>query len=150
MKVVIGADHRGFALKEVIKAYLLQKGISVEDVGASRENPLDDYPDFAYPAALAVAKGGALGVLLCGSGMGMDIVANKVRGARATIVKSPEEAKYARDHDDVNIMTLAADELTEDEATAIVEVFLATPFSGEESHVRRLQKLRAIEERHLQ
>lgn len=150
MKVVIGADHRGFALKEALRSYLEQHGHIVEDVGASQENLLDDYPDFAYPAALAVAKGDALGVLLCGSGMGMDIVANKVKGIRATIAKSAQDAAYAREHDDVNVMTLAADELDEATMQAIVDTFLATPFSRAERHVRRLEKLREIEGRHLQ
>lgn len=147
MKVVLGADHRGFALKEDLKVFLTAQGHAVEDVGAHVLDKDDDYPDFAYAAALLVAQGKAeRGILLCGSGMGMDIVANKVRGVRATIVRNTAEAQYARDHDDVNVITLAADSLGGDAARAAILTFIETPFSEAERHAQRLEKLRAIED----
>jgi len=146
MNIAIGADHRGFALKEKLKSFLESHGHIVVDVGAHTYAESDDYTDFAYAAARAVADATAeRGILLCGSGMGMDIVANKVKGVRATIAMSESEAWYARDHDDVNVITLAADHLDEVTAQAIVAAFLETPFSGEEWHARRIDKLRAIE-----
>lgn len=147
MKVVVAADHRGFALKEDLRTYLAAQGHQIKDVGAFHHDPSDDYPDLAYPGALLIAKDpAALGVFVCGSGMGMDIVANKVKGVRATVVRSPEDARYARMHDDVNVATLAADDLDPDRAREVVDAFLSTAFSGEPRHARRLEKLRKIEE----
>lgn len=146
MQIILGADHRGFELKEKIKTALLGRGHEVKDVGAHTYDVDDDYPDFAAEAAHIVAQEtGSFGVLLCGSGMGMDMVANKVKGIRATIVRTKEEAVYARDHDDVNVMTLAADHISENEAVEIVETFVSTNFSGEAKHERRLNKLKQIE-----
>ena len=108
MKIFIGADHRGYPLKEALEAYLLEKGHTIEDKGAFELNPTDDYPDFAYPVAKAVAEDpSARGILLCGSGMGMDVVANKVRGVRATVGYSKDAIHHARAHDDINVITLA-------------------------------------------
>ena len=146
MNVILAADHRGFELKEKLKAALSAQGISVEDSGAYARDPDDDYPDLADAGAKKVAaEAGSFGVFVCGSGMGMDIVANKTKGIRATIVRNEEEAKYARDHDDVNVITLAADALDENAALGIVQVFLETPFSMEEKHRRRVAKLLEIE-----
>ena len=146
MRVVFAADHRGLALKEALKASLAILGHEVDDAGAFKPLPDDDYPDFAYLGATKVAADEkSLGVFLCGSGMGMDIVANKVKGIRATIVRTPDEAKYAREHDDVNVISLAADSLTAEIANEIVATFLGTSFSPLERHVRRVEKIRAIE-----
>lgn len=146
MKIVLAADHRGFALKEGLALFLKAEGHTVEDVGAHEHTAGDDYTDFAYAGALLVASDPSLrGIFFCGSGMGMDIVANKVKGIRAVIVKSVEEAQYARTHDDVNVITFAADHTDDDEVRAIVKTFLDTPFSTEERHVRRVQKIRDIE-----
>jgi len=147
MKIALGADHRGFALKEDLKVFLVAQGHEVEDVGAHVLDTEDDYPDFAYAVALLVGeKKAERGILLCGSGMGMDIVANKVRGVRATIIRNTEEAQYARDHDDVNVITFAADKIDADTARTIATAFLDTPFSAEERHARRLEKLSVIED----
>jgi len=147
MKIALGADHRGFALKEELKLFLEARGHAVEDVGSHTLDMDDDYPDFAYAAACLVGEGKAeRGILLCGSGMGMDMVANKVRGVRATIVRNTQEARYARDHDDVNVITLAADSVGADTAREIIETFLTTAFSKEERHMRRVEKLRIIED----
>jgi len=146
MKLAIAADHRGYALKEDLKLFLEAEGHTVEDVGAHIVDKNDDYPDFAYAAALLVSAGKAeRAILLCGSGVGMDITANKVPGVRASVIATAEAAVLAREHDDLNAIALAADELDEDAVRAVVEAFLRTPFPGEERHVRRIEKIRAIE-----
>jgi len=147
MKIFIGADHRGFSLKEDIKSYLLSKSDEVIDMGTHELDLNDDYPDFAYPVAQEVMKDPAnsRGILICGSAMGMDVVANKVRGMRATVAYSKFSAQHARQNDDILVITLAADVLKEREAQDIVDAFLTTPFSGEERHIRRLQKIAEIE-----
>ena len=149
MKVFLGADHRGFELKEKLKEWLKDHGYAVEDLGAHELKPEDDYPDFAFAVAEKVAEDpvGNRGVLLCGSGAGMDIAANKVRGIRATVVWSRESAEHARSHDDVNAVSLAADWTSPEQAGEIVRAFLDTPFSGEERHVRRLKKIGEVEEK---
>src|SRR3989344_2491374 len=148
MKLYLGADHRGFVLKEALKRALMQNGYDVEDVGAFAQDSNDDYPDFAYAAAKKVAEdpNERKGVLICGSAMGMDVVANKVKGIRATVAYSKESAAHARTNDDINIITLAGDVLSFDEAVKITDVFLKTPFSNEERHLRRLEKITKIEE----
>lgn len=146
-KVFIGADHRGFSDKEALKRHLVETGHEVVDQGAHELNPSDDYPDFAYPVAKAVAtEPGSFGILLCGSGMGMDVVANKVRGVRATVGYSKDAIVHARSHDDINVLTLAADELEHDELFAYADAFLRTERDPAERHLRRLQKIQAIED----
>ena len=148
MKVFIGADHRGFKLKESLKEHLLSRGVEVGDGGAFSLDPEDDYPDFAYRVARAVAKEpGTFGILLCGSGMGMDVVANKVRGIRATVGYSKESIVHARTNDDINVLTLPADALNASQAATLVNLFLATAFDGAERSRRRLAKVEAVEER---
>ncbi len=148
MKVFIGADHRGFKLKESIKEHLLQRGFEVGDGGALTLDPEDDYPDFAYRVARAIAREpGSFGILLCASGVGMDVVANKVRGVRATVGYSRESIMHARSHDDINVLALHADNLSDTQAMALVNLFLATPFDGAERNRRRAAKVAAVEER---
>lgn len=150
MRIVLAADHRGFKLKEDLEIFLKALGHEVEDVGAHDLDPNDDYPDFGYPAAQMVAAvPGSKGILICGSGMGMDIVANKVKGIRATVAYSKDGAVHGASHDGVNVITLAADILEEDEARDIVLAFLATPLMREEKYVRRIQKIATIEDQHL-
>jgi ribose 5-phosphate isomerase B len=147
VKIFIGADHRGFALKQALYKHLIGHGHEVTDVGAHGLNTKDDYPDFALKVAQGVAQhAGSYGILLCGSGMGMDVVANKVRGVRATVGYSADSITHARSHDDINVLTLAADVLAPHDAEAFVELFLITPFGGDERNVRRLKKIAAIEE----
>ena len=147
MKVFLGADHRGLELKEKLKEWLKEKGYSVEDMGAHHLDVNDDYPDFAFAVAGKVAEnpGEHRGILICGSGAGMDMAANKIRGARATVVWNAESAGYVRFHDDVNIISIAADWIKPDTAAETVRMFLDTPFSGEERHVRRLGKIKEVE-----
>lgn len=147
--IYLGADHRGFALKEELKKHFLREGRKAEDAGAYTHELNDDYPDFAYAVAVKIAENPEKnrGILICGSGMGMDVVANKVRGVRATVGYSYGAAMHARTNDDVNVITLAADELNFNDAKEIIDAFLTTDFSGEERHVRRLKKIEEIEER---
>lgn len=148
MKIYIGADHRGFELKAELKNFLDEKGYDVEDVGAFEYDKDDDYPDFALAVAEKVSKdGSARGILLCGSGTGMDTVANKVKGIRATLASSAQVARAARNDDDVNVISLPADFLNVDETRDIVEVFLKTPFEAAERHARRLQKIAELEKK---
>ncbi|MBI5400420.1 ribose 5-phosphate isomerase B [Candidatus Saganbacteria bacterium] len=141
MKVAIGSDHAGFKLKEIIIAFLKRKGYDLKDFGASSEAAVD-YPDYAYPVAEAVARGEFdRGILLCGSGVGMCITANKVRGIRAVLVQDTYTAKQSRCHGDCNILCLGGRKLTKAKATKIVAVWLKTEFSGDERHLRRISKI---------
>ena len=148
MKIYIGADHRGFELKKELKKFLIEKGYEVEDAGAFKYDKDDDYPDFAEAVAEKVSKDdSARGILLCGSGTGMDAAANKVRGVRATLAFSKEITRAARNDDDVNVISLPADFLKSQEAEEIAEIFLKTPFEAAERRVRRLQKIAEIEKK---
>jgi ribose 5-phosphate isomerase B len=141
MKIAIGSDHAGFKLKEQIKTYLKNKGIGIKDFGTTSEESCD-YPDFAYPAAKAVAGGKFdRGILICGSGVGMTIVANKVAGIRAVNAYDIEIAKQSRLHGDCNVLCLAGRKMKREKALKIVDVWLKTPFSNEERHLRRLRKI---------
>jgi ribose 5-phosphate isomerase B len=142
MTIYIGADHRGFVLKERIKGFLAGAGHAVHDCGAFSYDKADDYPDFAKVVAEGVTgEAGARGVLLCGFGNGMMIAANKARGIRAALAATAEQARAARTDEDANVLVLAADYLGEEAACEITEAFLSTPFLGEERHVRRIGKI---------
>ena len=146
MKVVIAADHRGFALKEKLKKHLLSCGFSVADGGAFVEDDGDDYPDFAYRAAREVSHASEdRGIFICGSGTGMQIAANKMPGIRAAAGSSKDAVVRARQEEDVNVLALAADTTNESLAFALANLFLSTPFSGDERHRRRIAKIQAIE-----
>ncbi len=147
MKIYIGADHGGFSLKEDIKTYLLSKGHAVVDMGAHALDLGDDYPEFAYAVAEEVAKNTQedRGILICRSGAGMDIVANKVKGIRATAVYSIASAVHAREDDNVTVIALAGDVLKIREACEIVDAFLSSRFKNEERYSRRLQEIADIE-----
>ncbi len=143
----IGADHRGFELKEKLKEWLKDRGLLVEDLGAHTLEPEDDYPDFALAVARKVFENpdSDRGILFCGSGHGMDIVANKIKGIRAALGFNVAVAKQSREHEDANILVLAADWVTPDEAGEVVKTFLETKFSGEERNRRRIKKVEMIE-----
>ncbi|MCX8006554.1 MAG: ribose 5-phosphate isomerase B [Coriobacteriia bacterium] len=144
MRIVVGSDHAGFALKEHVKSYLQRSGHHVYDVGTDSEESAD-YPDYALEAARMVAsKDADFGVLVCGTGLGMAIAANKVRGVRAVQVMDPELAEMARRHNDANVLTLAGRYTDPATAERIVDAFLATPFEGGR-HERRVGKIGAIE-----
>jgi len=144
MKIAIGADHAGFELKEKIKARLKQQGIEVQDQGTASAESVD-YPDFARKVGASVAgKKADLGVLVCGSGIGMAIAANKVSGIRAANVSTEYEAEKSREHNDANVVTIGSRILDEAKAFSIVDIFLKTPFAGGR-HQQRVDKIAAIE-----
>ena len=146
--IYLGSDHGGFEFKEEIKKYLLEKGIQVEDIGASSLNPEDDYPDFIIPVASKVASNsGSLGIILGRSGNGEAIAANKVKGIRAALCLNEEMAKKAKEHNNANILSLGGDYISVEEAKKVVQAFLDTPFPGDERHVRRIKKIEDIENR---
>ncbi len=145
MKVALAADHRGHAMKEKITALLQEAGHEVFDMGTSSAKSCD-YPDIGYRAAKAVA-GGTMdrGILVCGTGIGMSIVANKVAGIRAAVCNDELTAQISRRHNDSNVLCLAADVLGEDVARRIVRGWLETEFEGGGRHTRRVGKIAAIE-----
>lgn len=139
MRIHIGSDHAGLEFKNRIVEHLKNKGHDVVDHGPHTFDPLDDYPVFCIPAAEAVAKEpGSFGIVLGGSGNGEQMVANKVKGVRAALVWSKEIAKLAREHNDANVISLGGRMHDEVFCLELVDTFLATPFSGDERHVRRI------------
>lgn len=144
MRIYIGCDHAGFELKEALLPFLRMQGHEVEDFGAHSLDALDDYPDFISPAAEAVAKDpNSRGIVFGGSGQGEAICANRVNGVRAIVYYGGpfDIAVLSREHNDANILSLGARFVEEDEAKEVVRVWLETPFSSEERHVRRIKKL---------
>lgn len=147
--IFLGADHRGFDLKEKLKKHLLDEGFEVTDLGNDHLDPEDDYVIFAHKVADAVVNDPKnLGIILCGSGAGVDMVANKVEGIRSALVFDVQRALQAREHEDANVLSLPADTLDEERAFEITKTFLTTDFSGEERHVRRLDEMKKVEEEH--
>ncbi|HSE49780.1 MAG TPA: ribose 5-phosphate isomerase B [Terriglobales bacterium] len=149
MKIAIGADHAGYELKEKIKQRLAQQGVQVEDQGTV-SNESVDYPDFARKVGEKVAgKQADFGLLVCGSGIGMAIAANKVPGVRAANVSSEQEAQLSREHNDANVLAIGARILDESKAWSIVDKWLHTPFAGGR-HQRRVDKISEIEREEMQ
>jgi ribose 5-phosphate isomerase B len=150
MRIHIATDHAGLEFSTGLQAHLASAGHEVIDHGPSRYDPLDDYPAFCINAALGVVKDQAagvpsLGVIFGGSGNGEQMAANKVAGARAALVWNVPTAKLAREHNDANLISIGARQHTIEEATLLIDTFLATPFSGEERHVRRIAQLAEFE-----
>jgi ribose 5-phosphate isomerase B len=144
MRIAVGSDHAGFALKERVRPILERAGHEVVDVGTDSEESTD-YPVYASQAARLVAGGDAdRAVLCCGSGVGVSIVANKVDGVRAVNAHDPEEAEMSRRHNDANVLALAGRRLEEGDAGEIIERFLATEFEGGR-HDRRVDQIAAVE-----
>ena len=147
MLIYIGADHRGFQLKESLKKILKEQNYEIIDVGNVEYNEADDYPDFARLVARAVSQDPAnrRGIVICGSGIGVDMVANKFDGARSALVNNVEQAILSRKDDNANILALAADFINEESAEEILIAWLKEPFSGEEKYKRRIEKISEIE-----
>jgi ribose 5-phosphate isomerase B len=146
MRVHLGSDHAGLEAKQALAASLTDLGHDVVNHGPYEYDALDDYPPFCLATAAAVvADPGSLGVVLGGSGNGEQIAANKVDGVRAALVWSEEIAQLAREHNDANVMSLGARMHSEGELLRFVEAFLATPFSGDDRHVRRIGQLTEYE-----
>jgi ribose 5-phosphate isomerase B len=144
VRIAIGSDHRGFALKEAFKELLAELGHEWVDFGCQSEESVD-YPDIAQPLAKAVAAGEyQRGILICGSGVGMSIAANKVKGVRAALCENSFTARLARRHSDANVLCLGAWCIGQGLAEEIVRVFLSEDFEGGR-HARRLEKIRAME-----
>lgn len=147
MVIYLGADHRGFRLKELLKSYVHNQGYEVFDLGANRYDEKDDYPDFAAIVARKVSVDPELsrGILVCGSGVGVDVAANKFKNVRCALALSTDQIYSARHDDDVNVLALAADYTSDEDAKKIAEIFLATKFGREEKYQRRLGKISDIE-----
>jgi len=147
MKVALGADHAGFELKECIKAHLLKLRYDVLDLGTKSIEPVD-YPDFAEAVGLAVRDGRAQrGILVCGSGVGASVAANKIRGVRAGLCHDYYSAHQGVEHDDMNVLVLGGRIIGEAVALELISAFLQARFTAEERHQRRLEKVLAIENR---
>ena len=148
MRVVVASDHAGFELKESLRPYIEGLGHPVVDAGPSSYQPGDDYPDYAEALALAVKGHQAdRGVLICGSGVGASVAANKVTGIRAAVCHDTYSAHQGVEHDDMNVLVVGSRVIGVELARELVRVFLLARFSGEERHVRRLAKVQAIEAR---
>ncbi|MEX1014314.1 MAG: RpiB/LacA/LacB family sugar-phosphate isomerase [Candidatus Paceibacterota bacterium] len=147
MTIYIGSDHRGFQLKKHIKNFLSEKGYEVFDVGNEVYNENDDYVDFAAKLAknISVESDKSKGILICGSGVGVDVVANKFPNVRSALVQSTNQAYDSRNDDDTNILSLSANYINEKDAEKIVMTWIETPFSNEERHRRRIQKILDLE-----
>ena len=146
MKIFIGSDHAGFALKGLLAEYLRGRGFEVEDKGPFSYDEADDYPDFTVPVARAVAEdASARGIIIGGSGQGEAIAANRIKGVRTTVYYGGniQVLHTARDHNDANVLSLGARFMSEDEAKEAVMLWLETPFSGAERHIRRINKIDA-------
>jgi len=145
--IYLGADHRGFKLKDTVKKYLLAGNIAFEDLGAITYDEGDDYVDFAIAVSEKVAGDPCehKGILMCGSGHGMDMVANKFPAVRAALCVSKEQAIQSREHEDANILILPSDMVDEIHAKDIVDAWLIAKFSKGERHKRRLGKLKDVE-----
>ncbi len=148
MTIHIGADHRGFELKERIKKSLAAEGYEVSDAGAVVKNENDDYTDFAATVAERVSRNEqtSRGILICGSGAGMVVMANKFRRVRASIGFSNDQVFDARHDDDVNVLVLASNFTEYEPALAMIKIFLQTPFSNEDRYQRRLDKIARLED----
>ncbi|RKY39814.1 MAG: ribose 5-phosphate isomerase B [Candidatus Omnitrophota bacterium] len=146
MRIAIGSDHRGYLLKKYLKQRLREEGYVVYDFGTNSQDPCD-YPQIAFPLSLAVRKGDfERGILICATGIGMSIAANKVKGIRAALCLSPETARLSREHNDANILILGGMLLKKENAEHICKVWLDSDFLNER-HSRRLRQIEEFEER---
>lgn len=147
MKIFLGSDHAGFYLKQKVFAYLSKRKYDVEDEGNKQLDPYDDYPQFAFAVATQVLGStdeDPRGILLCGSGQGICIAANRVRGIRASVCWNEEVARETRNDNDSNVLCIPARFIEEDQVLRIIDIWLDTEFSGAERHVRRLREVEDI------
>ena len=144
--IYLAADHRGFKLKEKIKQWLSQWGYEYEDMGAFELDLTDDYPVYAKRVAESMVESEDRGILVCGSGVGVDEVANKFDGIRSGLAINKEQIYAARNDDNINVLALASDFTSEEEAKEIIKTFLDTEFADEERFNRRLKEVGEIEE----
>lgn len=147
MKIAIGADHGGYPLNERVIAELSRAGHEIIDFGTHVGSVADDYPDYAVAVGEAIQRGDAeIGILVCGSGVGASVAANKLNGIRAALCGDTYSGRQSREHDDCNVLCLGARVVGVELALEIVRAFVAAKFSGEARHQRRLEKVKAIEE----
>jgi len=145
MRIAVGSDHAGYNLKEHLASWLAESGHAVYDLGTHTSDPVD-YPDYAASVAQAVLDGRAdRGIIVCGSGAGASIAANKLRGIRAAVAHDSYTAHQMVEHDDVNVLCLGSRVIGEALAEDLIEIFIDATFSREDRHVRRLDKIRALE-----
>lgn len=137
----LGSDHGGFNLKQDIKKYLEKNNIEYKDLGPEKLDNNDDYPDYALKVAKEVSKGDNKGILICGTGIGMCMTANKVKGVRAALCYDKETAILSREHNNANILCLGGRTTKKGKALKIVDVWLNTPFNNEKRHKRRVEKM---------
>lgn len=142
--LVLGSDHAGFDLKEQLKTYLQKKGYAIDDKGVFNANPAD-YPCIGQEVAHQVAQKQERGILICGTGIGMSIIANKVKGIRAALCHDLKTAQASREHNDANVLCLGGRILDKETAQKITDVWLTTPFSSEERHHRRVRLITDVE-----
>jgi RpiB/LacA/LacB family sugar-phosphate isomerase len=148
MRIVVGADHAGYELKDILAAYLRHLGHEIVDVGTNSDDPVD-YPDYAEALSRTLLDGRAeRGVLICGSGVGASVAANKIPGIRAGLCHNTYSARQGVEHDDMNILVLGARVIGIEVARELVDNFLSARFNGEERHRRRVGKIKALEERY--
>lgn len=146
MTIFLGADHRGFELKKTLIDWLLANGFEVKDLGADEFLDNDDFVEYAVNVGEKVAKDKtAKGIVICGSGAGVEIAANKVKAVRCSLGQSVEQITKAREADDVNVLAIAADFTDSQKAKDLVETFLKTSFIPNENHLRRIEKINNIE-----
>lgn len=145
--IYISSDHRGIELKNFLVNSLVTEGIGIVDLGPFETNQYDDYPDFAKLVAEKIQENFEnMGVLICANGVGMSIAANKFEGIRAALSWNPKHAASSRNDDGTNVLVLPADYVTKEEALEILQTWLSTNFSGEDRHIRRIQKIAELEE----
>jgi len=150
MRISIGADHAGFEMKQMLIEFMQKLGHSVRDVGTFQPEKADDYPDYAKLVAKDIQSGQAeRGLLVCGSGVGVSVAANKFKGIRAGLCHDHYSAHQGVEHDDMNVLVLGARIIGQMMAQDVTDAFLNAAFSGEERHVRRLNKVKGIEENEL-
>lgn len=143
--IYLGADHAGYQLKEEVKKFLKDEKIKFEDLGNHSFDPSDDYPDYAYPVAKKVAETGERGLVFCGNAQGVCILSNKVNGVRAAVGLDEYISRTSRTDDNSNVLCLPGRLMTIDQAKKVIKVWLETPFSQAERHLRRLKKIEKIE-----
>ncbi len=144
--IFIATDHAGYKLKEAVREKLTELGYNLTDLTPDTPDPTDDYPPIAIKLSAEVLKNNGRGILLCGSGNGICMAANKIKGVRAALGYNTQSAKWARNDEDANVLCLAGAVLSPEYAVSIAKHFLDTPFSGEERHKRRIEELEKMDE----
>lgn len=144
-EILMGSDHAGFALKDVMKKFLIEEGYEIEDLGSYKYDYNDDYPDYALKVCERVLETNGRGILICGSGQGMDRVANKIPGIHAAVCWDEPSTKIAKEHGNVNVLCFGGRTVKPELAKKMVKIWLRTPFIPKERHLRRINKIKEID-----